>query len=187
MTSWEAITKNRCPSSVSRCLSNPRLEPQSTKIGTNPHRAAKWGCVRPHGPRSCFYRARACAWVYLGPPSNRGHQAKRLRATRDHRPVANNSAKKTGSATHAGHTGPCTPDSPCARLKTLIRVQGHLETSRQANPAHVSRTRSCFATASHQKEPQKDHHHLKEANPQPQRRHPPCQARRPASQALQER
>ena len=130
ITSWEAITKNRCPSSVSRCLSNPRLEPQSTKIGTNPHRAAKWGCVRPHGPRSCFYRARACAWVYLGPPSNRGHQAKRLRATRDHRPVANNSAKKKGSATHAGHTGPCTPDSPCARLKTLIRAQGHLETSR---------------------------------------------------------
>ena len=35
--------------------------------------------------------------MYRGPPSNRGHQAKQLRATRDHRPVANKIAKKTGS------------------------------------------------------------------------------------------
>ena len=58
------------------------------------------------------------------------------------------------SASHVGYTGPCTADSPCARLKPLIRVQGHLETSRQANPAHVSRTSACFSQGSHKKKDQ---------------------------------
>ena len=86
--------------------------------------------------------------------------------------------------------GPCPPDSPCARLKILIRVEGHQETSRQANPAHVSRTNTFVFTGQSAElgtKEQKRARDLNKASPQPQRRHPPYQARRLTPEALQER
>ena len=147
----------------------------------NPHRASKWGGVRPHGPRSCFYRARACAWVCLGPPSKRDRQAKRLWATRDHRPVANHSVHPDTKRDLCWPHGALHPKVALRPAKTIdsgSRSPGYFPLSESRGPEQNKRVFFTWLSAELVPKEEKRARGLNKASPQPQRRHPSCQARR---------